>query len=200
MSAVVNQPLLKTVANGKTLSDFALSRMMVKKKRARRALLSAAATRERTRSPDRRLGLQVSCQVSRRIYRTQPTRIGSPVMSRLPQGCATFTRLVFILDLGSYARGYEPGGERASSAKAFVRMLGGRRSRFLVDSSHRPGLLNNSLEVCRHSNRTGGKREERARASRRVRAVSKPNQMRAEVVKSQPLPADQYKRMSIFGL
>ena len=121
-------------------------------------------------------------------------------MSRLPQGCATFTRLVFILDLGSYARGYEPGGERASSAKAFVRMLGGRRSRFLVDSSHRPGLLNNSLEVCRHSNRTGGKREERARASRRVRAVSKPNQMRAEVVKSLPLPADQYKRMSIFGL
>ena len=86
------------------------------KKRARRALLSAAATRERTRSPDRRLGLQVSCQVSRRIYRTQPTRIGSPVMSRLPQGCATFTRLVFILDLGG--RGYEPGGERASSAKA----------------------------------------------------------------------------------
>lgn len=81
-------------------------------------------------------------------------------MSRLPQGCATFTRLVFILDLGG--RGYEPGGERASSAKAFVRMLGGRRSRFLVDSSHRPGLLNNSLEVCRHSNRTGGKREERA--------------------------------------
>ena len=83
--------------------------------------------------------------------------------------------------------------------KPFV-MLGGRRSRFLVDSSHRPGLLNNSLEVCRHSNRTGGKREERARASRRVRAVSKPNQMRAEVVKSPPLPADQYKRMSIFGL
>jgi len=116
MSAVVNQPLLKTVANGKTLSDFALSRMMVKKKRARRALLSAAETRERTRSPDRRLGLQVSCQVSRRIYRTQPTRIGSPVMSRLPQGCATFTRLVFILDLGG--RGYEPGGERASSARA----------------------------------------------------------------------------------
>ena len=36
--------------------------------------------------------------------------------------------------------------------------------------------------------------------SRRVRAVSKPNQMRAEVVKSLPLPADQYKRMSIFGL
>ena len=171
MSAVVNQPVwVKTVANGKTLSDFALSRMMVKKKRARRALLSAAATRERTRSPDRRLGLQVSCQVSRRIYRTQPTRIGSPVMSRLPQGCATFTRLVFILDLGSYARGYEPGGERASSAKAFVRMLGGRRSRFLVDSSHRPGLLNNSLEVCRHSNRTGEKREERARATRDVSA------------------------------
>ena len=26
-------------------------------------------------------------------------------MSRLPQGCATFTRLVFILDLGG--RGYE---------------------------------------------------------------------------------------------
>ena len=120
MSAVVNQPVwVKTVANGKTSSDFALSRMTVKKrekKRARRALLSAAETRERTRSPDRRLGLQVSCQVSRRIYRTQPTRIGSPVMSRLPQGCATFTRLVFILDLGG--RGYEPGGERASSARA----------------------------------------------------------------------------------
>ena len=167
MSAVVNQPLLKTVANGKTLSDFALSRMMVKKKRARRALLSAAATRERTRSPDRRLGLQVSCQVSRRIYRTQPTRIGSPVMSRLPQGCATFTRLCSSSTSAGAGTSREESERRVR--KPFV-MLGGRRSRFLVDSSHRPGLLNNSLEVCRHSNRTGGKREERARATRDVSA------------------------------
>ena len=80
-------------------------------------------------------------------------------------------------------------------------MLGGRRSRFLVDSSHRPGLLNNSLEVCRHSNRTGGKREERARGGSDVSApFPSQTRWRAEVVKSQPLPADQYKRMSIFGL
>ena len=89
-------------------------------------------------------------------------------MSRLPQGCATFTRLVFILDLGG--RGYESREESERRVREPFVMLGGRRSRFLVDSSHRPGLLNNSLEVCRHSNRTGGKREERARGGSDVSA------------------------------
>jgi hypothetical protein len=83
------------------------------------------------------------------------------------------------------------------------RMLGGRRSRFLVDFSHRLSLLNNSLEVCRHSNRTGIESETQRGAGRDVetflhRFQAKPDEDGGS--KSPPLPADQYKHMSIFGL